>query len=362
MNNLIIPILILFVVIAVIVIFRLYTKLQLKNSSTTNIKTISNKFEKLIEYGSDCVIIISPEAKTMYVSPSITNILGYSVVEVMDMDIREKIHPDDIAGSENALLEAIKHPGVPMKGYTSRIKHKNGTWRWLEPVVTNFIDDPEINGIVDNFRDVTDRVIAENKLKEINERLLLATKGSKLGIWDYDFSTAKLVWDDTMHKIHGTDARFVNDTIENWLNLIHPEDRVFVQETIDKSMISGNSFDITFRITHPDATVKHIRALAQIYKDENGVPVRLIGTNIDITSNKEYELTLEQILFDISHIIRNPVAKILGISNLMDIEVIDEKSMKEFTEFMKESAEELDKCTTLLNDTYQKKKLSLAVF
>jgi PAS domain-containing protein len=276
------------------------------------------------------------------------------------MSNQDFIHPDDVEGVQQKLLLALQNPGKPIQGHTSRVRHKNGSWRWLEAVITNFIDDPEINGIVDNFRDVTDRINAENKLKEINERLLLATRGSELGIWDFDYVTGQLIWDDTMHKIHGTDARFVQSSLDNWLTLIHADDRSRVKEKIEKSAATENSFDITFRIVHPDSSIRHIRALAQIYKDEFNKPVRMVGTNMDVTSNKEYEITLEQILFDISHIIRNPVTKILGLSSLIEDEEVDDKLMKEYTEFIKESAEELDKCTTLLNETYHKKKLSLS--
>ncbi len=360
MHNYIIFILIALLTTTVIVSYFLYVRLQrkIKNASLN----YYGKFEKLIEYGSDCVIIISPEAKTTYVSPSITNILGYSVSEVLNIDIRDMIHPEDVLESEKKLAEVIQNPGKPIPGYTARIKHKDGTWRYLEPVVTNFLHDPEINGIVDNFRDVTDRIIAENKLKEINDRLLLAIKGSSIGIWDYDFHSSKLVWDETMHKIYGTDSNFQNNSLESWLELIFPEDRDFVNEKITKSISLGNSFDITFRINDKDSGVRHVRSLVQVYKDELGAPIRLIGTNLDVTNNKEYELTLEQILFDISHIIRNPVAKILGLSNLIETETINDNLVKEYTEFIKESAEELDKYTKLLNETYQKKKLTFSVY
>jgi PAS domain S-box-containing protein len=127
----------------------------------------------------DAVIIISPEGKTTYVSGSIKNILGYTPAEVMGMNFKEFIHPEDLAASENAVILSLHHPGVPMRGHTGRVKHKNGTWRWIEPVVTNLLEDPSVRGIVDNFKDVTNEIEEKHKLK-LFESVITHTKDAVL--------------------------------------------------------------------------------------------------------------------------------------------------------------------------------------
>ena len=129
------------------------------------IQLSQKRFESLVENSMDCIVIISPEGRTTYVSGSVKNILGYSPSEVMAMDFRELVHPEDLPQAESALLECISNPGVSMKGYTSRVRHKNGSWRWIEPIITNLLHDPAINGIVDNFRDITEQVEEKQHLK-----------------------------------------------------------------------------------------------------------------------------------------------------------------------------------------------------
>jgi PAS domain S-box-containing protein len=143
------------------------------------IQLSQKRFESLVENSMDCVIIISPEGNTTYVSGSVKKILGYSPSEVMDMDFRELVHPEDLPSAENALLLSISNPGVPMKGYTSRVKHKNGTWRWIEPVITNLLHDPSVMGIVDNFRDITEQVLEQERLKLL-ESVITNTKDAVL--------------------------------------------------------------------------------------------------------------------------------------------------------------------------------------
>ncbi|MGV3611964.1 MAG: PAS domain S-box protein [Fluviicola sp.] len=128
-------------------------------------KLVRQRFESLVENSMDCIVIISPEGKTTYVSGSIKKILGYSPQEVMDINIWELCHPDDIAPAEAVFAQSFENPGVTIPGHISRIKHKNGTWRWIEPVVTNLLHDPAVNGFVDNFRDITDKVEEQKRLK-----------------------------------------------------------------------------------------------------------------------------------------------------------------------------------------------------
>ncbi|WP_223275985.1 PAS domain S-box protein [Algoriphagus aquimarinus] len=169
------------------------------------------RFESLVENGLDCVIIISPEGNTTYVSGSVKKVLGYSPADVMDIDFRELVHPEDIAGSENALLLSINNPGVPMKGYTSRVKHKNGSWRWIEPVITNLLHDPSVMGIVDNFRDITEQVQEQERLKLL-ESVITNTKDAVLitEAEPYDEPGPKIIYvNEAFTKMTGYEAEEV---------------------------------------------------------------------------------------------------------------------------------------------------------
>ena len=125
------------------------------------------RFETLIENSSDCITIISPEGETIYFSKAIKNIIGYSPSEAMKLDIWELIHPEDVEGSKAAIIEAMKNPGVSIEGHTSRIRHKDGTWRWVKAIVTNLIHDPSIGGIVDVISDIT-----KQKTEELEKDLI----------------------------------------------------------------------------------------------------------------------------------------------------------------------------------------------
>lgn len=258
---------------------------------------LSNRFESLVENGLDCVIIISATTEPMYVSRSIMNILGYTPDEVMKMDIMTLVHPDNVEGNHETIAKAIQNPGVPIQGHLSRVKHKNGSWVWIDAIVTNMLHDPAINGIVDNFRDVTDRVIAEEKLNESTQRLLLATQAAKIGIWEQDLINDHLEWDDIMFELYGVEKHSFAGKFESWIELVHPTDRETMRKKAEEAMSGQSEFDVEFSILKPDGSIRHIKAIAHLQKDSEGKPVRLIGTNWDITksrkSNEKFKNLLE---------------------------------------------------------------------
>ncbi|MEP6677001.1 MAG: PAS domain S-box protein, partial [Ferruginibacter sp.] len=131
---------------------------------------ISNKkrYRTLIENIGDGIMIISEEGKPVYVSSTVKKILGYTEEEMMAMDIFTMAHPDDITGLADTMKQLIANPGVSIQGHTGRLRHKNGSWRWLEATAINLLHDVTINGIVDIFRDVTERKIAEEKIIHLN--------------------------------------------------------------------------------------------------------------------------------------------------------------------------------------------------
>jgi diguanylate cyclase len=125
------------------------------------------------------VSIYSREGKSLYLSPSIEKISGYSETEIMGSDLKRLVHPRDLK-TMNAYMEtALQNPGKPISGIVSRTKNKAGEWRWTEATITNLLHDDAIQGFVGNFRDITHKKEAEINLNksyqmvmEQNRRLL----------------------------------------------------------------------------------------------------------------------------------------------------------------------------------------------
>ncbi|EKJ87550.1 PAS domain S-box-containing protein [Leptospira meyeri] len=130
------------------------------------------RYRALVENGIDVIAILNIEGRAKYVSPSITKVLGYSESDAMHMNLFDFLHPDDVTKIIKRLEEVRHIPiGSSLPSHNFRIKHQDGSWRWVESTITNLIDDESIGGIVDNFHDVTERVFQITAIQTQNEKL-----------------------------------------------------------------------------------------------------------------------------------------------------------------------------------------------
>ena len=117
----------------------------------------------------------------------------------------------------------------------------------------------------------------------------MATEAGGVGIWDYDATTNALVWDDQMFRLYGiTRARF-SGAYEAWSAGLHPDDRQRAEAELQQALREEKEFNMEFRVLWPDGTVRNIHALARVQRNITGQPVRMLGTNWDITEIKHAE-------------------------------------------------------------------------
>ncbi len=114
------------------------------------------RFRALIENSSDAIALVNTEGKIIYRSPAAYFLLGLDPGDPRDNSMLGAIHPDDAKDAEKRYVQFIKAPGhsIPFK---YRIRHKDGSWRWVEGTGINLLAEPGINAIVTNYRDVTEQ-------------------------------------------------------------------------------------------------------------------------------------------------------------------------------------------------------------
>jgi PAS domain S-box-containing protein len=127
-------------------------------------------FRAVTENASDIITILDATGAIRYESFAIERVLGYKGEELIGRDVLELVHPDDRAYAKNVLAQGLEKPGVPLS-LKVRFLHKNGTWRVLEVIGKNILDNPAVGGIVVNSRDITERELAEQDLKRTTDEL-----------------------------------------------------------------------------------------------------------------------------------------------------------------------------------------------
>ena len=150
----------------------------------------------------------------------------------------------------------------------------------------------QLSGVIENAR-LLDQVRESHKqLSHSEKRLLKAQQVGRLGFVELDPKTNQSILSDEVYVIHGFDPREGLLTHELIMKAIHPDDREFVQKSIDSLIQKGEIIDIDHRIVLPDGEVRWVNKQAEIIFDEDDSPGAILGTMLDITERKQ---TLEKL-------------------------------------------------------------------
>ena len=128
-------------------------------------------------------------------------------------------------------------------------------------------------------------------LREVTERLTLATKAADMGVWDLDFSNSLVTWDDKMFQIYGL-PKMIPMPHENWKKSVHKDDFAKVWSSLLRT-VENKAYDkVEFRIFRPDGQLRWIAEAQYVVLDDQGEVVRLVGTSTDITDRKLAQIRL----------------------------------------------------------------------
>jgi PAS domain S-box-containing protein len=103
-----------------------------------------------------------------------------------------------------------------------------------------------------------------------------------------------LAWDDQMYALYGLKKEEFSGAYEAWINGLHPEERNFCQNEVRLALLGEKEYNIEFRLVWPDGTIHYTKAKGEVFRDEKGVPVRMVGINYDITEQKKIDKKIRE--------------------------------------------------------------------
>ena len=194
-----------------------------------------------------------------------------------------------IASTEKAMQ------GIQIADLEFRIRSRSGRQKWVslsgQPIFNSYGANM---GYRASLRDITKRKETEQELASTLKKLQLAIQSANIGLWDYDFQSNNLVWDEQMFKLYGITADSFKGGYDDWRLRLHPEDLDRADKEIQIAIQGGPQFSTEFRVVWPDYSVHHIRAMAAVIKDASGKAGRIVGINWDITESKNIETQLRE--------------------------------------------------------------------
>ncbi|MCX7919485.1 MAG: PAS domain S-box protein [bacterium] len=254
-------------------------------------KALLSHFEYLVKYANDIILLIDETGKIIEVNERAVLTYGYSREELLRKNIRDLRAPEFVQGIEDQLRETLDKHGLVYEAVHQR---NDGTTFPVEVSAR----DIEVEGkkyLQHIIRDITDRKQAEEALRESKLRLETAIRASNTGLWDWDLKTNTVYYSpEWKHQIGYEDWEISNDFSE-WQSRVHPDD-------LDRALATVNAYlknpwpnyELEFRFRHKDGSYRWILARASLIKDEQGNPIRMLGSHLDITDRKMAETALRE--------------------------------------------------------------------
>ncbi|NEQ45114.1 MAG: PAS domain S-box protein [Leptolyngbya sp. SIOISBB] len=253
-------------------------------------------YRSLTENASDLVMLLDHRGRVQYVTPSITRLLNYRPDEVQNRSVMRLTVPADWPSLAHLWEAVLHHPGMPQPVLQCRVRHKTAAqWRYFEVVATSLLNDPVIQGVVVNCRDVSDRVAAEAAQRHSEQVFQAIFEQSAVGM-------AQLAFDGTYIKVNPAFCQLVGyraDELigEHFAKITHPDDLEYDQRmsaAVARGEVSSQTIDI--RLVCADDSVRHVQVVMTAVQHDQGRPAFWASVYNDMTEQLLAERSLRSII------------------------------------------------------------------
>jgi PAS domain S-box-containing protein len=184
------------------------------------------------------------------------------------------------------------------------------------------------DGLVDALAEVS-ALAEEVEARDARLELMLAASGT--GFWEWDIESGELTWSEAIFRQYGMEPGPRAPGYAAYIDMIHPDDRADFESAVAAALEGAGTFELDFRIVWPDGSVHWTHGAGRVFRDDEGRPIRMIGTGQDITDRRRIVEDRDRLLADerragefreafvdvISHELRTPITTIMGLAQIL---------------------------------------------
>ncbi|KZZ14592.1 hypothetical protein A3750_01810 [Oleiphilus sp. HI0079] len=262
------------------------------------------------------------------VAPDYTPCLEEGIQFYKEGESRERI--------ESAVKSAMEE-GTPWN-LELQIVTAKGNELWVAALGRAELRDGKCVRLYGSFQDIDERVKADNALKEAIEhsasqtsRMRLANDSAAIGVWEWNLSTDEMTWDEWMYRLYDTSEDEFSGATEAWENRLHPDDIEHANSQFERAVSGEGKYDPEYRIVRPNGEIRWLKTSAEVFRDDSGKAIKVIGVNYDITEKVTNLEKLEaaknaaehaarakgEFLANMSHEIRTPMNGVIGMLQVL---------------------------------------------
>jgi PAS domain S-box-containing protein len=215
--------------------------------------------------------------------------LGYEEDEISDYfdEWAARVHPDDRGFVRQAIADHFAQM-TPFFISEHRIQCKDGTYKWvLNRGQAVWDEDGNVVRMTSCHTDITERKLAEEQLRQSEERFQIVARATNDILWDWDLLTNKVWWNQTLQTLFGYSPEQISFTADWWSEHIHPEDRHRIANQARALIESGEKFwSNEYRFRRSNGSYAYVFDRGYVVHDQIGKPVRIMGAMMDITERQ----------------------------------------------------------------------------
>jgi PAS domain S-box-containing protein len=240
------------------------------------------------------VWICDAEGRNTYASESFLNLVGLTQEQCSEFGWGDALHPNDTSRTIASWKECVRTEG------DWEIEHRfRGTDGQDHPILARGVPVRDKEGRIVSWAginlDISRLKTSEDALQSSEERQRLALTAARLGNWEWDLKNDRVVSLNGLSILFGRreDQEFRNH--EEFLSVVHLDDRTIVLQGIERSLTVGEPHEIEYRVLWPDGSIHWLATRGAIFFDPDGTPSRMVGVSLDITERKNAEAEIRQL-------------------------------------------------------------------
>jgi len=244
------------------------------------------KWRAIIENSPDHIMMIDTDGIILSINHTVPNL---TVEQVIGKSCYEFSMPEQIDFLKQVYSEA-SNSGKPVQ-FDTNYQAGDATL-YFDNRVWPVFRDKKVVALLVSSRDITDRFKTLKQLEKSQRHLHHALKAGKTGTWEWDLVTNEVTWSPGVEAIFGMEPGSFQGTYEAYRKLIHPDDLPVIESAIERTITESVPYYVEHRLVYPDGSTHWLNGQGEIYRDESGSPIRMIGTVQDITARKKSEAEL----------------------------------------------------------------------